>query len=85
MDVLSSTDLSRTCCAAVDATCRTRVLITTGPAAGHVRPTAPIAHDLVAAGHEVIWYRGRRFQRSSCRWWSATVSPISRTARVPEI
>lgn len=39
-----------------------RVVITTVPAAGHVRPMAPIAHDLVAAGHEVIWYGGRRFQ-----------------------
>lgn len=40
----------------------TRVLITTVPAAGHVRPTAPIARQLVASGHEVIWYGGRRFR-----------------------
>lgn len=34
----------------------TRILFTTVPLAGHLRPGLPIAQALIAAGHEVAWY-----------------------------
>lgn len=37
-------------------------LITTMSMAGHVNPGLPIARALVARGHTVGWYTGRRFQ-----------------------
>jgi UDP:flavonoid glycosyltransferase YjiC (YdhE family) len=39
----------------------TRVLFTSMPMAGHLRPGLPIAAQLVAAGHEVAWYTGARY------------------------
>ena len=33
-----------------------RILFTTIPLAGHLRPGLPIAKALVGAGHEVAWY-----------------------------
>jgi MGT family glycosyltransferase len=35
-----------------------RILFTTMPLAGHLRPGLPIAQKLVADGHEVAWYTG---------------------------
>src|SRR3954463_9150561 len=39
-----------------------RFLMATMPMVGHVNPGLPIARRLVARGHEVRWYTGRRFQ-----------------------
>ncbi len=39
----------------------TRVLFTSMPMAGHLRPGLPIAARLVADGHEVAWYTGARY------------------------
>ena len=39
-----------------------RFLIMTGPFAGHVAPTKPIARKLVERGHEVVWLTGRRYK-----------------------
>lgn len=38
-----------------------RVLFTANPASGHIRPGLPIARELVARGHEVVWYTSDRF------------------------
>jgi MGT family glycosyltransferase len=40
----------------------TRVLITTQPMAGHIRPGLALARELVAAGHDVVWYTGRKYR-----------------------
>ena len=40
----------------------TRILFTTMPLAGHLRPGLPIAAKLVADGHEVAWYSGARYE-----------------------
>ncbi len=39
----------------------TRVLFTSMPMAGHLRPGLPIAARLVADGHEVAWYTGAQY------------------------
>ncbi|WP_037365040.1 glycosyltransferase [Nakamurella lactea] len=39
----------------------TRILITTMPMAGHLQPLAPLAARLVADGHDVLWYTGRKY------------------------
>lgn len=39
-----------------------RILFTTQPMAGHVRPGLAVARHLVAAGHEVSWYTGRKYR-----------------------
>src|SRR3712207_3919142 len=39
----------------------TRVLFTSMPMAGHLRPGLPIAAQLVAGGHEVAWYTGAKY------------------------
>jgi MGT family glycosyltransferase len=39
-----------------------RVLITTIPAEGHVRPVLPLAARLAEEGHDVLWYTGPKFQ-----------------------
>jgi MGT family glycosyltransferase len=39
----------------------TRILFTTMPMAGHLRPGLPIAQQLVADGHEVAWYTGAKY------------------------
>lgn len=39
-----------------------RFLIASLPVTGHVLPALPIARTLVARGHEVRWYTGRKFQ-----------------------
>lgn len=38
-----------------------RILFTTTPITGHVRPGLPVARELVADGHEVAWYTGAKF------------------------
>jgi MGT family glycosyltransferase len=40
-----------------------RVLFTTGPITGHALPAVPIVRQLVADGHEVMWYTGENFRR----------------------
>ncbi len=40
----------------------TRILVTTIPVEGHVRPALPIARHLAAEGHDVAWYTGRKFE-----------------------
>ncbi len=37
------------------------ILVTTMPFAGHVRPGLPLARELVARGHDVVWYTGRKY------------------------
>jgi MGT family glycosyltransferase len=39
-----------------------RILIATIPIAGHIAPFIPVAKALLARGHEVWWYTGRKFQ-----------------------
>jgi UDP:flavonoid glycosyltransferase YjiC (YdhE family) len=39
-----------------------RFLLCTFPSDGHVNPALPVARTLVARGHEVMWYAGRRYQ-----------------------
>lgn len=41
-----------------------RILLGSTPASGHVRPGMPIARELVARGHEVVWYTDDRFATS---------------------
>jgi MGT family glycosyltransferase len=41
-----------------------RILFGSNPASGHVRPGLPIARELTARGHEVVWYTGERFKAS---------------------
>jgi UDP:flavonoid glycosyltransferase YjiC (YdhE family) len=38
-----------------------RILFTTMPFAGHLRPALPIAQALIEAGHEVAWYSGAQY------------------------
>src|SRR5690349_14898836 len=38
-----------------------RILFTTMPMAGHLRPGLPIARRLADAGHDVAWYTGRKY------------------------
>lgn len=44
-----------------------RVLFTTMPITGHVRPFLPVAVALAEAGHEVTWYCGTMFERQITR------------------
>lgn len=39
-----------------------RFLFASQPITGHVLPALPIVQKLVAEGHEVVWYCGRKFQ-----------------------
>jgi MGT family glycosyltransferase len=39
-----------------------RILFTTMPMAGHLRPGLPIARELLAAGHDVAWYSGAKYR-----------------------
>jgi MGT family glycosyltransferase len=52
-----------------------RILFTTMPIPGHVRPGLPIARELVRRGHEVSWYTGRAFERTVARV-GASFAPI---------
>jgi MGT family glycosyltransferase len=39
-----------------------RFLFCSNPFSGHIRPGLPIARELVARGHEVVWYTGSGFR-----------------------
>lgn len=39
-----------------------RILFGSNPASGHVRPGLPVARELVARGHEVLWLTSPRFR-----------------------
>jgi len=41
-----------------------RILVGTSPASGHIRPGLPIARELVARRHDVVWYTSDRFKAS---------------------
>lgn len=41
-----------------------RLLVTTTPLTGHVQPMLPIASELVARGHELVWITGAKFAQS---------------------
>jgi UDP:flavonoid glycosyltransferase YjiC (YdhE family) len=40
----------------------TRFLFAAMPAAGHIGPLIPLAHELIDRGHEVAWYTGDRYR-----------------------
>jgi len=52
-------ELSRTTAGAL---VRTRILIASVPAAGHVNPLLPLARALSARGHELAWYAGAEYR-----------------------
>ena len=52
-----------------------RILISCLPAAGHLRPALPIVTDLVAQGHEVLFYTGAAYRDQVVRA-GATYAPI---------
>jgi MGT family glycosyltransferase len=52
----------------------TRFLFATMPAAGHVGPLIPLAHELAARGHSVDWYTGYEY-RSKVEATGATFHP----------
>ncbi|HKO94412.1 MAG TPA: hypothetical protein VJU61_24830, partial [Polyangiaceae bacterium] len=39
-----------------------KILIATVPVAGHIAPFLPLVRALVARGHEVAWYSGRKYR-----------------------
>lgn len=41
--------------------CMSRILVTSMPFAGHVGPTAAVATELIARGHEVVAYTGAKY------------------------
>jgi MGT family glycosyltransferase len=55
-----------------------RYLISTMPAAGHVNPALPVASELVARGHEVVWHTGPDYAKAVERT-GATFVPARRT------
>src|SRR4051812_23273631 len=59
----------------------TRFLFAAMPAAGHVGPMIPLAHELVARGHEVAWYTGERY-RDKVEATGATFLPHPHAMRV---
>src|SRR4051794_35549597 len=44
-----------------------RILFTTMPMAGHLRPGLPLAKQLIAQGHEVAWYSGANYEGEIAR------------------
>jgi UDP:flavonoid glycosyltransferase YjiC (YdhE family) len=38
-----------------------RILVATVPVIGHIAPLLPLARGLIARGHEVRWYSGRKY------------------------
>src|SRR3954449_6584228 len=44
-----------------------RILFTTMPMAGHLRPGLPLAKQLIAEGHEVAWYSGANYEGEIAR------------------
>jgi UDP:flavonoid glycosyltransferase YjiC (YdhE family) len=55
-----------------------RFLISTMPAAGHVHPAVPVAAELIARGHAVIWHTGPEYA-STVERTGATFVPFTRT------
>jgi UDP:flavonoid glycosyltransferase YjiC (YdhE family) len=53
-----------------------RILVATVPVIGHIVPILPLARELVARGHEVRWYSGRkhaaRIEATGARFLSFT-------------
>lgn len=54
-----------------------RVLFASHPVSGHVRPGLPLARELTARGHEVLWYTSPRF-RAAVESSGATLVPYAR-------
>jgi UDP:flavonoid glycosyltransferase YjiC (YdhE family) len=54
----------------------TRVLVTTHAITGHVRYAVPLVRELVAEGHEVLWYTGQLFEPLAVKA-GAGFAPIS--------
>ncbi len=52
-----------------------RILVGCLPAAGHLRPALPIVTDLVAQGHDVLFYTGAAY-RAQVERTGATYAPI---------
>ena len=42
----------------------TRFLFAAMPAAGHIAPLVPVAHELADRGHTVAWYTGRQYRET---------------------
>lgn len=61
----------------------TRILFTTVPLAGHLRPGLPIAQALIAAGHEVAWYTSAEYAPLVSRV-GAQVRPMGADLRIDE-
>ena len=60
------------------------ILVTTMPFAGHVRPGLPLARELVARGHDVVWYTGRKYASLVTATGAAFVPfPPSSTSTMP--
>lgn len=58
-----------------------RILIATTPVAGHVNPFTALAQALLAAGHEVLWYTGRRFE-DKIKALGVTFLPFEQAAEI---
>ncbi|MEM7050921.1 MAG: glycosyltransferase [Acidobacteriota bacterium] len=56
-----------------------RFLLTTQPIPGHINPMVPIARELVARGHDVLWYTGELFrpavEKSGARYLPMNAAP----------
>lgn len=44
-----------------------KILVATVPILGHVSPFAPLVRGLVARGHEVLWYTGKKYEPHAVR------------------
>jgi hypothetical protein len=58
-----------------------KILIATVPVIGHITPFLPLVRALVARGHEVAWYSGRKYrariQASGARFFGYVEAPDS--------
>jgi UDP:flavonoid glycosyltransferase YjiC (YdhE family) len=52
-----------------------RFLFATQPITGHILPGLPIVQELVAQGHQVVWYTGQKF-RNKVEATGATFAPF---------
>ncbi|MEO3927596.1 nucleotide disphospho-sugar-binding domain-containing protein [Micromonosporaceae bacterium B7E4] len=57
----------------------TTILVTTHAITGHLRYATPLVRELVAGGHDVLWYTGRGFE-SLVVGTGATFAPMSTRA-----
>lgn len=60
-----------------------RVLFGSHPVSGHVRPGLPLARELTARGHEVLWYTSPRF-RTAVERTGARLVPFTKGLDVDE-